>query len=67
MFTMAGDVWRLLAMCMMKNQSAAGVQKTDDKFLDDPSRMAKNTFSSGLGEGRRTPPASSRPLDNEST
>ena len=45
---------------------AAGVQKTGDKKIDPP-RKAKISPFIGLGKDRRTPPASSRPLDHGST
>ena len=61
-----GDRWRAPARRLIQTHSGAAVQKTGDKtsrFL----RWQKIGFFSGLGEERRTPRATSRPLDHGST
>ena len=64
---MAGVMWRELTRRMLKKQLAAGVHKTEDNQISIRLEWQKIVFVSGLGGYRRTPPASSRPLDHGST
>ena len=63
--TMAGDIWYALARRMIKNNWSLVCRKQMPKFAN-PSRKATNRFVSCLGEERRMPPSSSRPLDHRS-
>ena len=63
-YTMAGDMWRVLARRMMKRQVASGVHK---KKFSIHLEWQKMFFFSGLGGYRTTPRASSRPVDHRST
>ena len=58
---MVGDRWRALARRTIKIHLVAGVYNTDEKNYRSVSNGRKyvESFSSGLGEERRTPPASS--------
>ena len=62
----AGDTWRAPARRLIQTHWALMCRKQRTKILD-PSPMPKNRPSSGLGEERRTPRATSRPLDHGST
>ena len=66
---MAGDTWRAPARCPIQRHlfGRCCMENRRQKKLD-PSSMAKNIlFFSGFGEERRTPRATSRPLDHGST
>ena len=63
----ARDKWRAPARRLMQKHLATGVLKTDDKNSRSLSDGHKIDLFLGLGEERRTPRETSRPLDHGST